>query len=801
MKKVLLLGAAAAMAAVVGAAPQHPDRIPVVKATDVAKVAHVKSSKASLGARKVAPGVTLSTVVAAGDRGVKRVNSTLGMSSVLPGVKAPVSKSAKAPSRISEGMSLEESFEGWDGEATPWYPEGWSLDSKTGKTGVEYTTWTPCGAQPTLGILPVDGETMMSVSLDVEDPTAEQDEWLVSPEVTIKENEILKFYAYIDPFFLFSLDNFDWDLFDWVGERQVTYTLKVMVKEENADWVEVWDATTQWMDVSAMDLLYSTPSELQPFTVSLSSFEGKKVQIAFQFVGKDSNTLYLDMVTVGLPQLDGIVYDDPAETLYWGFDRTASWRSLTASIAQYPVFAPITWVNQTYAEGATYQWEYCDPVTADWVTSDAEELTVSYVTDYSSENSTMNNWFYAPILHASAPGATPGSYQAPYSYFQVGGKPERYVNTGKTEPELIDFGLVPFDSNIHGFGFVAMEADFGEPSTPIFGYDSNVDDWWLNYTLGGSMEDAMEGDHVYVEAIMNMIFPGTAPMVITGANILAKGQISPEAEFKFEIIGLDENMSPMYDTPLASAVCKGENVLVAEGGVQNFLNVIFDFDKPFVVEPGSNGYLARFSGFHDPVNVEYFAPMQSIIPFTHSNVFGWIDKFIKIQGAEEYRRSLTPIFYHESEYGMCHNAFAINFSAYHPWLVSETEEVKLPSDGTPVVVDLDSYYDASDLVVEAPEGVEAVVSGRYGDCKLTVSCNSSTAFAEGDLTVSAPGVKKVFVVSEAAGIEGVATDKADGATPVAAFTVTGQPVSLENVAEGVYIVKYSDGTAAKVAVK
>lgn len=90
-------------------------------------------------------------------------------------------------------------------------------------------------------------------------------------------------------------------------------------------------------------------------------------------------------MTVGLPQPDGISYEDPAETLYWGFDRSESWRSLTVSIAQYPVYAPLTWENMSYAEGATFQWEYCDPITADWVTSDDDNLTVTYLPDYSSE--------------------------------------------------------------------------------------------------------------------------------------------------------------------------------------------------------------------------------------------------------------------------------------------------------------------------------------------------------------------------------------------------------------------------------
>lgn len=799
MKKFLLLGASSVMSfAVVAQLQTSP--LQLGNGVDAVCEAGVKTVPSAKG-RNVAPGVTLSVQDENG-RKLKSVNSTLGLTKINSRIKSKsAALKARASSDLPEGISFMESFEGWDGVALPWYPEGWTLDSKTGQAGDEATTWTPSGPQSMLNIYPVDGETMMAVSFNMDDPTALQDEWLVSPAFTVSENEQLKFFSYIDPFFLFKLDNFDWDAFDFVGGREVTYTLKVLVKEENADWVEIWDASTKWMEVDPMEMLNSTPDGLQEYVLPLTSFEGKTVQLAFQYVGKDCNTLFLDMVTVGLPELEGVLYDDPAETLYWGYDRSEDWRSLSATIAQYPVYAPLTWINATDIPGASFQWEYCDPITADWVSSDEDQLTVTYVPDYSSETSTRNNLFYAPRLHASAPGATPATYQSPYSFFQAGGKPERVVSLGNGETKLIDFGLVPFSSDIHGLGIVTEEADFGSPSTPIFGYDSNADDWWLNYTYGGDTSDAAETDHVYVEAIMNLIIPGTSSMVITGGNVLAKGQISDGAEFKLEIIAIDDEGVPMMDAPVASAVCKGEDVLVAEGGQQNFLNVIFDFDAPVVINPGDNNYMVRFSGFHDPANVEYFAPMQSLLPFTHMNVIGWLDKFLKIQGAEEYRRSFTPMFYHESEYGMCHNAFAINLSAYHPWLVSQAEEIEIPSDGTPVEISLDSYYDGGELVVDAPAGVDATVTGRYGDCKLVVSHNDADVIAEGDLTVSGHGVKKVFSVSETAGIDGVSVDKAEGRTPVAAFTVTGQPVALDKAVKGVYVLKYSDGSASKVAVK
>lgn len=38
----------------------------------------------------------------------------------------------KTVGQLGEGLSLWESFEGWDTETLPWLPEGWTLDSKTG---------------------------------------------------------------------------------------------------------------------------------------------------------------------------------------------------------------------------------------------------------------------------------------------------------------------------------------------------------------------------------------------------------------------------------------------------------------------------------------------------------------------------------------------------------------------------------------------------------------------------------------------------------------------------------------------
>lgn len=711
---------------------------------------------------------------------------TTALQSTLPSVPKKVNSSRAA---FAEGVSLHESFEGWDGETLPWLPEGWTLESKSGRTGVDFTTWTPSTAIPSYGLYPADGDFMMGVSYDDEVP---QDEWLVSPQFVVGEGNELQFYAYLSPFFLFSQDNIDWDAGDFVGERQVACTMKVLVREVGGEWVEIWDAVDEWMDASFTELLYGTPSALEKHIVSMEAYAGKTVQIAFQYVGTDGDTMFLDATTVGLPALEGVAYDNPMEVLYWGVDDT--WSYFTG-IVQYPA-APLTWYNFCDLPSASFSWRYQDPSTGERVeTEGSEELTVEYLSDAvvaEANGDSHAQWFDAPVLSASAVGVLPTDYQDNY-VFQAGGKPV-YTEKGVD----YEYPLVPFSVEDHGLGIVTKDAEFGSPSTPIFGYDSNADAWWLNYTYNGDMEDAVESDHVYVEAIMNRLIVGSGPMVITGVNVLGKGQITDDAEFKIEIISLDDDGVPMVETPLAVAYCKGSGVAVQEGGMQNYLSVPFTFESPVVLAPGDNDCMVRFSGFHDPEHVQYFAPYQSLLPFSHMNVIGWLDKQIKIQGASEYRRTYNPTFYYESEYGMCHTAFAIQYAAYHPWLMADVDEVVLGT--SPVEISLNSYYDGSALTIEAPAGVRATVTGRYDDCKLVVSRTASDVIAEGELTISAPGVQKVFAVSEHSGVEGVVGD-AEAKTPVTVYSITGQVVDFDQVKSGVYVVKYTDGTATKVCVR
>ena len=110
-------------------------------------------------------------------------------------------------------------------------------------------------------------------------------------------------------------------------------------------------------------------------------------------------------------------------------------------------------------------------------------------------------------------------------------------------------------------------------------------------------------------------------------------------------------------------------------------------------------------------------------------------------------------------------------------------------------VALGSYYDGSKLTVEASEGLVAEVAGRYNECVLTISrVADSSAALDGTVTVKGPAVEvtvnvhadEMSAISDAFGAKAVATE---------AYDLIGRRTAKP--ANGLYIVKYNDGTVRK----
>lgn len=796
MKQTLLLGLASALA--FGAYANSPitDDVTVRKSVTSVKQTQGKMSK-PLSSKRLGNGVMQKLSATNSGRIIRHIENVSSHKGINPAMRKSASRAAALP----EGMILWESFEDKDTTDINWLPEGWSVISN-GDPNLELgAQWGVDLGGAGWGVPAApDGNYFMGIGFS--QTALEQDEWLFLPQLKIEENNELKFQLYSTPLFFYETYNPDYEVIDWINmewlvDPVVKGDLTVQVKEGDGEWKQVWSMMDQFSDLSLEDL--AMYDQFDTYTVSLDEYAGKDVQIAFNYKAVDCNTIYIDCVSVGLPSLDGVSYAPPFETLYWGFDNSAEWSSLNLSIAQYPVFGPITFYNNWNVD-ATYAWTYHDPATNDWaVSNDQDMLELTYAPDYSSEFTRRNNMYYPPVLNASAPGASDGSYSMPVDYLQAGGKAEFMISGNDGTQSLFETGLLPFNLSTDDYGILTIDVpSIGDPALPVFGYNRNSDRYWLEYTMNG--EEPSEDDAVKMVAILNFIYAPSAPLVVSGVHVNALGKMTDKAELKIEIIACDEEYVPMEEA-IATATCPYSKMMTYDGDMPYlFLNIPFEFDEPVVLDNSNMAYIVKLSGFNSE-EVETFIPIQSIIPNEYL-CHGWLEKQIKVD-SDEFRTSYTPMAYVEGIYGDCYNAFAINLDACYPWLTSDVEEVYVPADGTPVTVNLGSYYDGSVLKTNAEEitGLVADIKGRYNECELTLSHDNTEVIIEGDLRIYAPGVEKVIKVSEKlTGVSNIDADSKHGEV-VSIYRIDGTKVAKADASNGIFIVKYADGTIRKAILK
>lgn len=689
----------------------------------------------------------------------------------------------------ADGSILSESFE-TDETDGKWLPEGWSRQNLTTDLNCSWHVSAPPSAYYPA---PADGSKYIWLLYSA----AEQDEWLISPEIEPGEDCELSYSIFFQPAGLFDLSYYDEATND-LTEKHIAATLEIHVREAGGQWQKIKDIADDYMDMSYAEMVMSSPTSLSRQSVSLAAYAGKKIQFAFRYVGKDGDSMFLDAVRVGLPALEPAYSWEPS-TLYWGtLKDDDSWAFSPRSIAQLPVNTPVTWANNTFVDNAAYTWTYTDPVTLEEAVSTDESLQLTLAPNYA--NAANGTPLYpAPVLTASAPGRADGSYRSFIEYYQAGGYPEVTLQDGTAA----SFGLLPFDIGTDGFDIMTAEPyDFGEPAVPIFGYSNRTEQWWTGYTFPDGAE---EGEKSYINAYYNFLYTTPAPIVINGLWTQVKGQVSEGAGFLAEIILIDENFN-MGET-IATATCKGSDVMLSEGGVQNFLTLPFKFDEPVVISSEvAPAYIVKISGFNDPANVTYFAPAQSLLPNADELCFGWVEKMTVREG--KTNSSQFPIAYIEGPYGDCYNSFMINLDAYYPWLTAADDAIELTEPAPGKEIALDSYHDAGNLTCTQadgsalPEWLHFAATGRYNSATATFTADPSATDRECSVVITAPGVSKALTVKQtgSAAIAGLSAGEANPVTAI--YTTTGRRVtSADALPAGIYIVRYADGSTAKLPVR
>lgn len=770
MKQSLLLGLAASLC--LGAGAQAAAQADIASSALLARHSHVMAKTASFGR-----GASKMRSTKMGRDMTRRLEAAGGFNNFRSMQRAP-----QLAATLPTGISLQESFED---VTPPDLPEGWSTISNSDPAPGIYERWNTFALSQLQGVpTPADGSNFAGIFYG-----ENQDEWLVMPKFTVAQYEQLSFWFYTGIPFFYDLDDADWETLSWIKEPTAAGDVKVMARTGNGEWKEIWSLTEHYKNLSLYDLCYLT--SYNQINVSLSEFEGQEVELAFRYLASDCDSFFLDMVSIGLPTLKNVAYSAPYETLYWGNDRSEYWSSLNMRVAHFPVLAPFTFENKS-AANASYSWMYHHPTTSSWASSNEEDsLTLSYFPNYSTEFSCRNNLYYPPVLSASMPGASDGEYTLPVDYMQAGGKSEFLAKDSQGNEVPLTMGLLPFCPQNDDLGFLTVDDPvIGDMNIPVFGHGEHTDQYWLNYTMNG--EEPEEGYDVKLVSILNFIYPAAAPLVIEGAHVNAFGNISDQAEFKLELIPLNDDYT-QEDEPIASAVCKATDIKKADVSLPwKVLNIPFDFDAPAVIDDSHVGYVVKFSGFNSE-HVETFIPAQSLLPHADLLCHGYLEKMIKID-SPEYRSSLSPIAYQEGEYGPCYNAFAINLEAHYPWMECDAEEITVPRMGS-VEIPMPGYYSGEKFAIAAPDGIEAAVTGRYSDCKLVVTHNNAEVIAEGELSVSAPGVSKTFAIKEdPSSVSGITAEKK---SVVATYTIDGRKVNDTGDMRGLYIIRYSDGTSVK----
>lgn len=715
---------------------------------------------------------------------------------------APVFNKVIRPTQAQKtGVSLFESFENDEltnfnsEESQTWLPENWTRESKTQPEPATINKWFRYAQASAYYPAPSHGSNFMML-LPIGD--TEQDEWLISPSVKIQDGDILSFHAQLSPLYFFKTGREYQDEnngYEWI-EQIICQRFRVMVKEGDNDWVVLHDFAEALMgktvkEITALEEEMSTA--LNEYSYPLDAYAGKEIRIGFQYLGYDGNSAIIDEVRVGLPEM-AISYIPNFCTQYYGTVCNALPQAAPEPIALMPPFAPLYWMNLSdYIEDASYTWTYANPEGEGTLTTDEDELMdVYYSPRYNEEGLFIarENWYDNPTLTSAAPGYAESSFTAP-GKFQIGGRGETQVNG-----ETMQFGLMPLSPAQYDLSFAAgisEEEEFG--TFPIFGYGAGTDKFWTDYTFNGEEED---DEYSHLIAIMNFMYPAASPLVVSGGWVNAFGQVSPDAEFTYEIypmIEVEDGYAPA-DKPLAAATCKGKDFLIYDGGINSYFTIPFKFSTPVLIDDTYPSYIVKLSGFRSP-EVTYFAPMQTWKPAMLS--LGYLEKEISFNGT--VGTSLSSMSYIANEYGDMMGAFALNLDGCYPWLECDSEEIDLGA-GTTADINMQSFYDAEQLTVECSSWINAAVSGSGNNCKLSVSATEyDSDIRAGFIKVSAPGVSKEFtVVQKKSGIEDIITDN-DNATVVAVYTISGAQVSTDNLAPGIYIARYSDGSTRKLYVK
>ena len=753
------------------------------------------SAKQNVVARKGAL-----TIVRANDGSLKRVVNKVSN-------KVNTSRFVKPVVAAAENATLFEGFEDWNGTTADWIPSGWVDESKVGTdpNGVDGNwTWEVTGSSwysnPFEGSAQAHIATAVTIDMEAFQLIyPEQDEWLISPAVTPKAGDKLNFMLSYSPgWTLLNSEKLTQEsVYEFTGRNT---NLEVLVSTDNgANWTELWnviddDALVNYTTEELDNSLNVCPWKC--FIVNIDEYAGKSVKFAFRYVGNAGQDMALDNITVGA------VTPDAAYThsnLYFGPGSSSGQYYPNASLTG--AYQSTTFTN-TSVVPAESEWEYDMFDGNDRVTlySNDKDLTVSY-----------------PLCQAYYPTLTQ-TYESQFASYQFGS----WVNSNQ--------------QSVKGFLQAGGCAEDFTDGTDFYGTVN------CNFAeiAGFGVLPSNSGE----EAAQWQSFAGTdAAVTGFGAYIPFNGCEYALSSVYFTILEATGDTSLPVKIYVKKVNADGTIGDVIASGESN----VVDNSYSYFVNDGTTSMI-EFT-FTEKVG----ELVQTVIPTIDSDVFieleipdGLTLSPICMTSlvAPEYQ-NLYTVFADGTLFSannlsftdgaiVCGGEFTFNIT--YTWMKTTDDNYRFdaPVEGGSKTFDIDAYYVPDVWTVEDSEGALynwVNYSTNYDQTAGTLSLTFDVDPLPSDVkdrytyvTVSNPGSSARFTIAQGDGssVEGIETSavvvsvvngnfvvKGSNASSVDVYNVAGQKVAsaavdgetvvnAENLAKGMYILKFNDNTAIKV---